>query len=69
MGFEIKATKKKIPSTYKSIYIKNDLVKKIELVAKKYDTSFNNVIISMLESCLEENFDETYENESTKENK
>ncbi len=67
MGFKIKTTKKKIPSTYKSLYIRDDLVKKIELIAKMNNTSFNNVIISMIESCLEEYFNENETEE--KENK
>lgn len=52
MAFIPKKTKEKIPSTYKSIYIKEDLVKKIEKIAKDNNTSFNNVIISMIEECL-----------------
>lgn len=52
MSFVPKKTKEKIPSTYKSIYIKEDLVKKIEKIAKENNTSFNNVVISMIEECL-----------------
>lgn len=52
MSFIPKKTKEKIPSTYKSIYIKEDLVKKIEKIAKDNNTSFNNVVISMIEECL-----------------
>ena len=50
----IKPTKKKNETVYKSLYIKEDLVKQIEKIAKDNDTSFNNVIISMIEACLEE---------------
>lgn len=64
MGFKIKSTKKKIPATYKSLYIRNDLVKAIDLIAKENNTSFNNVLISMIESCLED-FNETEMNEET----
>lgn len=52
MSFVPKKTKEKIPSTYKSIYIKEDLVKEIEKIAKENNTSFNNVVISMIEECL-----------------
>ena len=49
-----KKTREKIVSVYKTLYIKEDLVKQIEKIAKDNDTSFNNVIISMIEACLEE---------------
>ena len=54
MGFKIKNTKEKVPSTYKYIYIKEDLVKKIDCIAKENNTSFNNIVISMIEACLED---------------
>ena len=47
-----KSTKKKENSIYKSLYIKEDLVKKVEEIAKINNTSFNNVIVSMIEFCL-----------------
>ena len=53
----LKKKKKKIPSTYKSIYIKEELAKKIEQIAKDNDTSFNNVVISMIEKCLKDDKD------------
>ncbi len=54
MRFVPKKTREKIVSVYKTLYIKEDLVKQIEKIAKDNDTSFNNVIISMIEACLEE---------------
>ena len=53
MKFIIKKTKEKITSLYKTLYIKEVLVKEIEIIAKENDTSFNNVVISMIEYCLE----------------
>ena len=50
--FVPKDTKKKESSVYKSLYIKEDLSKKIEEIAKINNTSYNNVIISMIEFCL-----------------
>ena len=50
----IKPTKKKNETVYKSLYIKEDLFKKLEIIAKEHDTSFNNVVISLLEYALEE---------------
>lgn len=55
MTFKPKKSKEKIPMTYKSIYIKEELVKQIEKIAKENDTSFNNVVISMIEECLKNN--------------
>ena len=52
MNFVPKDTKKKENSIYKSLYIKEDLVKKVEEIAKINNTSFNNVIVSMIEFCL-----------------
>ncbi len=53
MKFIIKKTKEKITSLYKTLYIKEVLVKELEIIAKENDTSFNNVVISMIEYCLE----------------
>ena len=58
MKFVPKKTQKKEASVYKSLYIKEDLAKKVEEIAKDNETSFNNVIISMIEACLLEEDDE-----------
>ena len=58
MKFVPKSTKKKENSLYKSLYIKEELAKKIEEIAKDNNTSFNNVIISMIEFCLLEDNNE-----------
>lgn len=50
--FKLKPTKNKESASYKSIYIKNHLIKEVERIAKENNTSFNNVIISMIEECL-----------------
>lgn len=55
MSFTIKKTKNKETSSYKTLYIKDQLIKKIEKIAKDYNTSFNNVVISMIEACVEDN--------------
>lgn len=54
MKFEIKKTKEKETACYKSLYIKDNLVKEIEKLAKENNTSFNNIVISMIEYCLSE---------------
>ncbi len=58
MNFTLKKTKGKEIAIYKSLYIKENLVQKIEEIAKENDTSFNNVIISMIEHCLNEEKEE-----------
>ena len=52
MTFIPKKTKNKEPAGYKSLYIKKELVKKLEKIAIEGNTSFNNVVISMIEYCL-----------------
>lgn len=52
MKFVPKNTKEKIPSVYKTLYLKEELVKEVERIAKENDTSFNNVVVSMIETCL-----------------
>jgi len=54
MKFVLKKTREKEISLYKSLYIKEELVKRIEKLAIENNTSFNNVIISMIEHCLNE---------------
>ena len=54
MNFELKKTKKKDPAIYKSLYIKQNLSDKIEKIAAENQTSWNNVVISMIESCLKD---------------
>ena len=53
MPFVPKKTREKEPASYKSLYIKDKLINEIEKIAKDNNTSFNNVIISMIEQCLE----------------
>lgn len=57
MKFKLKPTKNKNgqkAAVYKTLYIKQALVDEIDKIAKENDTSFNNVVISMIESCLSE---------------
>lgn len=52
MNFEIKKTRQKEERIYKTIYIKEDLWKTIDAIAAENHTSFNNVVVSILEACL-----------------
>ena len=67
MGFQMKPTRKKVPSVYKSLYINEQLAERVEQIAKENETSFNNVVISMIEHCLAETEEEKrkIENEKT----
>ena len=55
MDFVIRQTRQKDPASYKSLYIKDDLLKEVEKIAKENGTSFNNVVISMIEACINGN--------------
>ena len=67
MGFQMKPTRKKVSSVYKSLYINEQLAERVEQMAKENETSFNNVVISMIEHCLAETEEEKrkIENEKT----
>lgn len=55
MTFRPKETKKKVESIYKTLYLSKDLADRIDMMVKEYNTSFNNVVVSMIESCLNDN--------------
>lgn len=52
MAFVPKSTKYKEISVYKTIYLKENVVKEVEKIASENNTSFNNVVVSMIEHCL-----------------
>lgn len=54
MKFEVKRPPIKEEAIYKTLYIKRSLVDGIEKIAAENKTSFNNVVVSMIESCLKE---------------
>ena len=49
LAFTPKPTKQKVRAGYKTLYIKDELVEKIEKLAEEHNTSFNNIVISILE--------------------
>ncbi len=55
MDFKPKPTKKKVQAGYKTLYIKDELAEKINKIAVENETSFNNVVISILENFFENN--------------
>ena len=57
LAFRPKATKKKVQAGYKTLYITDELSDKISELAKKHDTSFNNIVISIIEDFFKNNED------------
>ena len=53
MTFSPKPTKKKVKAEYKTLYITSELAEKLSNLAKEYDTSFNNIVISIIEDFFE----------------
>ena len=66
MSFQVKKTKQKVTARSKSIYITETLIEQIEAIAKENETSFNNVVISMIEHCLAEGAEEKTKIETEK---
>ena len=54
MPFQPKKTRHKVESAYKSIYLRQTVIDEIDKLAVKYDTSFNNIVVTMIEQCLED---------------
>lgn len=54
MAFVLKETKEKIKSEYKTLYLSKTLIDAVQKIAQENDTSFNNVVVSMIEYCLRE---------------
>lgn len=54
MSIEIDFKKSKVSASYKTIYLKNDTIDKINEIANKNDTSFNNIVVNMIEYCIKE---------------
>ena len=54
MSIEIDFKKSKVNASYKTIYLKNEMIEKINKIANKNDTSFNNIVVNMIEYYLKE---------------
>lgn len=54
MAFQPKNRNNKPAHVYKTLYITEDLVSRIDQMAQENNTSFNNIVISMIEYCLNE---------------
>lgn len=53
MPFIPKKTQEKVKSGYKTIYLRQTLIDEIEKIAGDNSTSFNNVVVSMIEFIME----------------
>lgn len=53
---DLNFSKKKVNACYKTLYIRNETIERINQIAKENNTSFNNVIISMINYCIDNNF-------------
>ncbi len=58
MAFTPKPTKQKVQAGYKTLYISDALSKKVSDLAEKHNTSFNNIVISILEDFFKSNSDD-----------
>lgn len=54
MSFTPEQVNKREESVTRSIYIKRSLIDRIEKIAAENKTSFSNVVVSMIESCLKD---------------
>ena len=52
--FRLRTPQPKIPSRNKTVYLPDTTIQEIEKIAGDNDTSFNNVVVSMLHYCLAE---------------
>ena len=53
MAFAPKPTKNKVKAGYKTLYISDNLAEKINKLAKDNNTSFNNIVISIIENFFD----------------
>lgn len=53
MAFVPKKTKQKTKTCYKSLYMTEELAEKLNKLAADNDTSFNNVVISIIEDFFQ----------------
>lgn len=54
MPFQPKKTRNKVESAYKSIYLRQAVIDELDRLAAQHHTSFNNIVVTMIEQCLDE---------------
>lgn len=53
MEFPFKRKKEKDPYVFRELYMKEELALQLDAIAQENESSFNSVVIGMLEYCLE----------------
>ena len=53
MPFVLKETKEKVKAGYKTIYLRQNMIDILEQMARENSTSFNNVVVSMIDYVCE----------------
>lgn len=48
-------------AAYKTIYLRQRLIDQIEKIAAENETSFNSIVVSMIEQCLKDYSEKTRE--------
>lgn len=54
MAFIPKEPRKKVEAGYKTLYMSQELIDRVSQIAKENNLSFNSVVVSMIEHCLQE---------------
>lgn len=54
MPFEPEKAKAEKGGVYKTLYISEELVKKVDALAAENEVSFNKMVITMIKYCLKE---------------
>ncbi|MCF2669939.1 MAG: hypothetical protein SPJ01_00615 [Butyricicoccus sp.] len=54
MAFIPKEPRKKVEAGYKTLYMSQELIDRVTQIAKENNLSFNSVVVSMIEHCLQE---------------
>lgn len=54
MSFGPDMIQRKGEAAYKTIYLRQRLIDQIDKIAAENETSFNSVVVSMIEQCLKE---------------
>ena len=54
MAFIPKEPRKKVEAGYKTVYMSQELIDRVTQIAKENNLSFNSVVVSMIEHCLQE---------------
>ena len=54
MAFIPKEPRKKVAAGYNTLYMSQELIDRVTQIAKENNLSFNSVVVSMIEHCLQE---------------